>query len=132
MPILCYYFWFSNLSFATRLLWVFSFLKAYRGSHKTLFTQFSFSYSPTEVGEWGWVVYYDGEEKPWINYDGAYGEWNPISVNSPTSGPSDGDGNGNGTEPPPAALPMEYVYAAIAVIVIVIVAFLAYFFLKKK
>lgn len=88
---------------------------------------FSFSYSPTDVGEWGWVVYYDGETKPWISYDQAYGEWNQISVNSQSAAPSNG-----GNEPAPAEFPMEYVYAAIAIIVVVVVAFLAYFFLKKK
>jgi outer membrane protein assembly factor BamB len=88
---------------------------------------FAFSYSPTEVGNWGWVVYYDGEMKPSITYDVAYGEWNPISVNSQSGTPS-----GDGEEPPPAALPMEVVYAVIAVIIIVVVVFLAYFFLKRK
>jgi outer membrane protein assembly factor BamB len=98
---------------------------------------FEFSYSPTEVGEWGWVVYYDANIQDGLTYDGSYGEWNPVRVNSPTEGPSNGDGNGNGngngTEPPPAdGLPMEYIYAAIAVIIIVVVAVLAYFFLRKK
>jgi outer membrane protein assembly factor BamB len=94
---------------------------------------FSISYSPTEVGEWGWVAYYDGMRRLGITYNQAYGEWNPVTVNSPTAGPANGDGNGNGTEPPPAeGLPMEYVYAATAVIVIVVVAFLAYFFLRKR
>jgi outer membrane protein assembly factor BamB len=86
---------------------------------------FSFSYSPTEVGEWGWVVYYDGETKPAVTYSEAYGEWNPVSVTSPTASTS-GD-----TEPEPG-LPMEVVYAAIAVIVIVVVAIGAYMFLKRK
>jgi outer membrane protein assembly factor BamB len=45
---------------------------------------FEFSYNPTEVGDYGWVVYYDGEEKPWITYLQAYGEWNSITVTSPT------------------------------------------------
>jgi outer membrane protein assembly factor BamB len=99
---------------------------------------FEFSYSPTDVGEWGWVVNFEGGVHPAITYSPAYGEWNPLTVNSPTAGPSNGngnsngDGNGNGTEPPPAGLPMEYVYAVIAVIIIVVVAALAYFFLRKK
>ncbi len=92
---------------------------------------FSISYSPTDVGEWGWVAYYEGMRRLGITYNQAYGEWTPFTVNSPTAGPSNGDGNG--TEPPPTAeLPMEYVYAAVAVIIIVVVALLAYFFLKKK
>jgi outer membrane protein assembly factor BamB len=89
---------------------------------------FSFSYSPTDVGEWGWVVYFDGGEHPWINYDQAYGEWTPISVNSPTAG--------GGSTPPPSGgeegFPLVYVYVAVAVVVIVIVAFAAYILLRKK
>ena len=87
---------------------------------------FSFSYNPTDVGEWGWVVYYDGETKPAITYSEAYGEWNPVSVTSPTSSTGENEPN------PPAGLPMEVVYAAIAVIVIVVVALGAYMFLKRK
>jgi hypothetical protein len=87
---------------------------------------FSFSYSPTEVGEWGWVVYYDGKRTTGIEYNSAYGEWNSFNVVSPTASASDD------TEPEPAALPMEAVYAAIAVIVIVVVALGVYMFLKRK
>jgi hypothetical protein len=89
---------------------------------------FSFSYSPTDVGEWGWVVYFDGGEHPWIMYAQAYGEWTPISVNSPSAG--------GGSTPPPSGgeegFPLVYVYVAVAVIVIVIVAFAAYMLLRKK
>ena len=89
---------------------------------------FSFSYSPTDVGEWGWVVYFDGGEHPWIMYSQAYGEWTPISVNSPSAG--------GGSTPPPSGgeegFPLVYVYVAVAVIVIVIVAFAAYMLLRKK
>jgi outer membrane protein assembly factor BamB len=92
---------------------------------------FSFSYSPTDVGEWGWVVYYDGKRTDGLVYNGAYGEWNPFTVNSHVESPSDG----NGTEPPPPppdeGIPVEYIYVAVAVIVIVIVALVAYFLLKK-
>jgi hypothetical protein len=87
---------------------------------------FSFSYTPTEVGEWGWVIYYDGETKPSIAYTEAYGEWNAVSVTSPTA---TGDGE---TPPPESGLPMEYVYVAVAVIVIVLVAIGVYMFLKRK
>jgi outer membrane protein assembly factor BamB len=89
---------------------------------------FSFSYSPTDVGEWGWVVYFDGGEHPWINYAQAYGEWTPISVNSPAAG--------GGSSPPPSGgeegFPLVYVYVAVAVVVIVVVAFAAYMLLRKK
>ena len=96
-----------------------------------MFNSFSFSYSPTDVGEWGWVVYYDGKRTDGLVYNGAYGEWNPFTVNSHVESPSDG----NGTEPPPPppdeGIPVEYIYVAVAVIVIVIVALVAYFLLKK-
>jgi outer membrane protein assembly factor BamB len=86
---------------------------------------FEFSYSPTEVGDYGWVVYYDGEEKPWITYNQAYGEWTPITVTSPTAG--------GGTEPPSdgGGIPVEYVYVAVAVIVIVLVVVGVYVFIKR-
>jgi outer membrane protein assembly factor BamB len=94
---------------------------------------FMVSHVPNVAGDSGWVAWYDGEEKPWITYEATYSEWNPVSVVSPTEGPSNGNGNGNGTEPPPAAaLPIEYIYGAVAVIIIVVVAFLAYFFLRKR
>jgi outer membrane protein assembly factor BamB len=88
---------------------------------------FEFSYSPTEVGDYGWVVYYDGEEKPWITFLQAYGEWTPISVTSPTAS--------GGTEPPPengGGVPVEYVYVAVAVIVIVLVAVGVYLVMKRR
>ena len=88
---------------------------------------FTLSYSPTDVGDWGWVVYYDGQRTTGLEYNQAYGEWNPFTVNSPTAG-------GSEVPPPsePEGFPMEYVYAAIAVIVIVVVVFVAYFLLKRK
>ena len=86
---------------------------------------FSFSYSPTDVGDWGWVVYYDGEAKPWITYSEAYSDWNPLSVTSPTTSSDD-------SEPQPAALPMEAMYAAIAVVVVVLVVLGVYIFFKRK
>jgi outer membrane protein assembly factor BamB len=86
---------------------------------------FEFNYNPTAVGDYGWVVYYNGEVKPWIAYMQAYGEWTPITVSSPTAS--------GGTEPPPSGggVPMEYVYVAVAVIVIVLVAIGAYILLKR-
>jgi hypothetical protein len=86
---------------------------------------FSFSYSPTEVGDYGWVVYYDGEEKPWITYQQAYGEWTPISVTSPTASEPE-------APPDEGGIPMEYVYVAVAVIVIVLVVVGVYIFMKRK
>ena len=94
---------------------------------------FMASHVPNVAGDSGWVAWYDGEEKPWITYEAVYSEWYPVTVNSPGSPSGNGNGNGNGTEPPPTAeLPVEYIYAAIAVIIIVVIAFLAYFFLRKR
>jgi len=41
---------------------------------------FSFSYSPTTVGNWGWVVAYSGVKKPAITYAPAYSEFYSVSV----------------------------------------------------
>jgi hypothetical protein len=86
---------------------------------------FSFSYNPTDVGDWGWVVYFEGGEHPYTIYNQAYGEWQTVSVTSPTAGGE--------TQPPPSGggIPMEYVYVAVAVIVIVLVAIGAYILLRR-
>ena len=85
---------------------------------------FNFSYSPTQFGKWGWVVYYDGEQKPRIIYESAYSEWNIVTVTSPPS---------SETPPPPPkeGIPMEYIYAIVAVIAIIIIAVAAYAYLKR-
>jgi len=84
---------------------------------------FSFSYSPTDVGEWHWVAYYEGEEKPWITYGEAYTEWNPLEVVSPEESPP--------PPPPEEGIPTEYVYAIVAVIAIIIIAVAAYAYMKR-
>ncbi len=86
---------------------------------------FSFSYNPTDTGEWGWVVYYEGEQKPRVLYETAYGSWNTLTVTSPSSEPT------NGEEPPPEGIPMGYVYAIVAVIAIIIIAAAAYAYVKR-
>jgi hypothetical protein len=86
---------------------------------------FTISYSPTDVGDWGWVAYYDGMRRVGITYNGAYGEWNPFTVSSPTA-------SGGEENPPANGFPMEYVYATVAVIVIVLVAIGVYLFVKRK
>jgi outer membrane protein assembly factor BamB len=89
---------------------------------------FNFSYNPTDVGEWGWVVYYDGEQKPRITYEIAYGKWNTVTVTSPTT--SNGEPT-NGEEPPPEGIPTEYIYAIVAIIAIIIIAVAAYAYMKR-
>jgi hypothetical protein len=87
---------------------------------------FEFSYTPTQVGEWGWVVYYDANVKEALTYDASYGGWNAFTVNAPATG------GGEVPPPEPEGFPMEYVYAIVAVIIIVVVVAVAYFLLKGK
>ena len=89
---------------------------------------FSFSYNPTELGDWGWVVYYDGERTKGLTYNWAYGQWNEVTVTSPTS--SNGEPT-NGEEPPPEGIPTEYIYAIVAVIAIIIITVAAYAYMKR-
>ncbi|MCW4010707.1 MAG: PQQ-binding-like beta-propeller repeat protein [Candidatus Bathyarchaeota archaeon] len=102
---------------------------------------------PNDAGSCGWVVWYNGEEKPWITYEAANSEWYPVEVISqsgsetpePTPTPivTSTPETTPTTEPtatPESSsnIPMEYVYAIIAVVVIAILAVVAYIFLKKK
>jgi outer membrane protein assembly factor BamB len=87
---------------------------------------FSVSYSPTEAGKWGWVTYYAGQQLPYVTYDAAYTEWNPVEVVSPPSpevSPS---------PPPSGGIPVEYIYVAVAVIAIALIAIGAYAYTKRS
>jgi len=86
---------------------------------------FSFSYNPTEVGKWGWVVYYEGKRTTGLTYNMAYGEWNEVTVTSPTTS------NGGVQPPPEKGIPTEYIYAIVAVIAIIIIAIAAYAYMKR-
>ena len=103
--------------------------------------KFSVSYNPTQVGNWGWVAYYEGMRTAGITYNAAYSEWNPLNVATPSTPSTPTVTPTPGVTPSPeatatpvqnAGFPMEYVYAIVAVIVIVIVAIVAYVFLKSK
>jgi outer membrane protein assembly factor BamB len=113
---------------------------------------FSFSYNPTEVGQWGWVAYYSGQEKPTITYNAAYAQWTAISVTAapiaesstqtvaptetstlvetatPTSvvtvtaTPTTGTDN----------ISVEYIYVIVAVIAIVVIAVAAFAYTRKR
>ena len=97
---------------------------------------FSVTFTPTELGNWGWVAFYEGKSTNGLTYNQAFTEFNPLSVTTaqgvpnPTSTPTSPQVTATPTEN--AGFPMEYVYAIIAVIVIVIVAIVAYVFLKSK
>jgi hypothetical protein len=92
---------------------------------------FEVSFQPNVVGDWGWVAFYPGEQKSYINYPAANCEFNTIKVTAPpTDGTTSPGGNGGGTVT--QGIPMDYVYAAVAVIVIVAVAIGAYAYTKSK
>lgn len=91
---------------------------------------FEFSYSPTEAGDWGWVVYYDANVKESITYDASYGEWNPFTV---TASPSSVSPTPTPTPTPtPAGTPVEYIYAAVAIIAIILIAIGAYVYTRRS
>ena len=113
--------------------------------------KFSASFSPTAVGNWGWVAFYEGKRTTGLTYNPAYSEWNPVSVVAapgettptpaatptptpvatatlaPTASPE-----ATVTPVQNAGFPMDYTYAIIAVIVIAIVAVGAYVYSKGK
>jgi outer membrane protein assembly factor BamB len=117
---------------------------------------FSASYVPTEVGEWGWVAYYEGKRTVGYTYNEAYSNWNTISVVAAPNGGSSPTETSTPTQAPTASpevtqvptatvepttepttttnsgLPMEYIYAIVAVVVIVVIAVGAYAYTKRK
>ncbi len=117
---------------------------------------FVVSYSPTEVGNWGWVAYYEGKRTDGLTYNAAYNQFNtinvvaapssqpvttptptPIVTIAPTATPTatpvqTASPEVTATPIQNAGFPMEYAYAIIAVIVIAIVAVGAYVYLKGK
>jgi hypothetical protein len=118
---------------------------------------FVVSYSPTEVGNWGWVAYYEGKRMDGLTYNAAYNQFNMINVVAAPNAPTPTSTPATTSTPTPTqtpaatstpvvtpspeatatptvnlGFPMEYVYAIIAVIVIAIVAIVAFVFLKGK
>jgi len=90
---------------------------------------FEVSYSPTKVGDWSWMAWYEGQAFMSHSYSEAFGEANFVEVTSP---PTE-EPNGNGEEPPPEeGIPMEYVYAIVAVIAIAVIAIAAYAYMRRK
>jgi outer membrane protein assembly factor BamB len=41
---------------------------------------FQVSYTPTELGDWGWVAYYEGMRADGLQYNSANSQWTPITV----------------------------------------------------
>ena len=116
---------------------------------------FTTTFTPTEVGNWGWVAFYEGKRTTGITYNAAYSQWTPINVvaapsnTTPTSTPTPTTNPtatpSATTTPAPTAspeatatpttannLPMEYVYAGIAIVVIAVIAVAAYVYTKRK
>jgi outer membrane protein assembly factor BamB len=89
---------------------------------------FSFPYTPTETGEWGWVVYYEGKELAYASYSQAYSSWNVLEVISP----EEPNGNGGVQPPPEEGIPIEYIYAIVAVVAIVIIAIVGYLYMRSR
>jgi outer membrane protein assembly factor BamB len=120
-----------------------------------LFGNFQVSFSPTEVGNWGWVAYYEGLQRPTILYGPAYSEWTAFAVvQSPIATPTTEVTPTPTYTPTPTAppsptpvmtptptgtnnlvfgMPAQYAYAAIvAVIVIIVIAVASYMYRKNK
>ncbi len=114
---------------------------------------FETSFKMPEVGNWGWVAFYEGITKPAISYGTTYSEYNPINVlatpvestptpeatPTPTASPTPQPTQPPATETPTATsgtvfgnMPAEYLAAVIAVVLIVIVAIVAFFYMKRK
>ncbi len=115
---------------------------------------FVVSYSPKEVGNWGWVAFYEGKRTVGLTYNPVYNQFNtinvvaapssqpvatptptPIVTVAPTATPTPtqtASPEATATPTQSAGFPIEYVYAIVAVIVIVIAAIAAYVFVKGK
>jgi outer membrane protein assembly factor BamB len=117
------------------------------------FGYFTISYSLTEVGNWGWVAYYAGQEKQSIVYNEVYSEWNTVSVVAapienppttsatitpettatpetivtlePTATPQE---TGTNTT---ISTPIEYIYLAVVVTVLIAIAIGTYVYSRK-
>jgi eukaryotic-like serine/threonine-protein kinase len=112
--------------------------------------KFSISYIPTEIGQWGWVSYYEGKRTTGLQYNSAYSQWNQINVAQapfeatpePTATPTPTPEitvTPTPTEVPtatPTAAPVsgtvETAYLIIAVVVIIVVIAVAAFVAKKR
>lgn len=95
---------------------------------------FTVNYNPTQLGQWGWVAFYEGKSTDGLTYNSAYTEYYPLLVTSPSGepNPTSPTATDTPTENGDTAFPMEYVYAIVAVVVIAIIAAVAYLFLKGK
>ena len=116
---------------------------------------FSLTFNPTEAGDWGWVAYYEGQQKPSIIYDASYSQWTPVKVvtapivTTPTANPTptptsqptatpvqtvspEATATPTATAITNAGFPMDYAYAIVAIIVIVVIVVAAYMYMKAK
>jgi eukaryotic-like serine/threonine-protein kinase len=111
---------------------------------------FTASYSPDEVGDWGWIALYEGKQLPYISYEQAYTEWYPFTVEAaptvatpeptPTATPTPTAAPTATPEPTPTTTPTPasflgdsaVMYIAAAVIIIIVAAIAAYAYSKRK
>ena len=110
---------------------------------------FNVSLVPNEVGDWGWVAFYEGNVKPRITYSESFSSWNPISVTAapiePTTAPTPTATATPEPTPIQTATPevtqtpkpnandnMTIILAAVAVIVIIVVVVAAFMYMKSK
>jgi outer membrane protein assembly factor BamB len=119
--------------------------------------RFSGSFDLTDVGDWGWVAYYEGQTKPAISYSAVYSEWNPVSVvaapqatnpTPQTSASPQETATSTVTEAPTVTstanptvtptsstlfggMPIEYLYVIIVAIVVVVIAVVVYTYTKR-
>ncbi|MCW4010708.1 MAG: PQQ-binding-like beta-propeller repeat protein [Candidatus Bathyarchaeota archaeon] len=109
------------------------------------FGNFQAEFTPTIVGQWGWVAYYPGQKSSAVNYAEAYSSYNELNVvaQSNTDSTPQATQTPTTTESPTTqatstptetanALPVEYIYAAIASIVVVVIVVAAYAYTKRK
>ncbi len=109
---------------------------------------FTTSYQPTDLGQWGWVAYYNGQTKPDIIYNPSYTQFQEVNVtqapnqSTPTIAPSETPtatptatitptATVAPTATPKPATDYTVYYVLIAVIVIVVIVVGAYMFMRR-
>jgi len=118
---------------------------------------FTASYTPTEVGTYNWIAFFNGVDKQWIKYGQAFTQYTPIDVQQApiesTPAPTEAPTTTPTVEPTPILTETPtpvvtatvaptatavvdngsmYIYAVVAVIIIVIIAVAAYMFTRSR
>ena len=113
---------------------------------------FTASYQPTQVGQWGWVAYYNGQTKPDIIYNPSFTQFTEVNVTQAPAGPTQAPTQTPAatptasatiapteSAPTPTATPapatdytVYYVLIAVIVIIVIVVGALMYMRRGKK